>query len=217
MSKKEIGIIGLGKFGLQMGITLTSLGHMVIGLDIQEDKIKKADGQLEAVYQGDATIPETLLQLRFQDLDHVVVSVGRSMEDSILITLNLQEMQARQLIVKASSAQHAKVLDKLGVFQVVQPEREAAIQTANRLHNPGMLDFLPHGGGMLLQQVVVEQWTGKSLSELSLPVENKVMVVASKTAPENDFVFVPDPMRPFEKGEILMLIGKPDDILKLEP
>lgn len=217
MHKKEIGIIGLGKFGLQMGITFTALGHKVLGLDNQSDIVQKADNQLGAVYQGDATNPELLRQLRFQDLDCVVVSVGHHMEDSILIVLNLQEAQAKEIIVKAISPQHAKVLNKMGVSQAIQPEREAAIQAANRLNNPGMLDFVPAGGGVLLQQVTVAEWAGKTLSELALPSKRKIMVVASRTPPEKNFSFVPDPMRPLQNGEQLVLIGKPGDILKLTP
>ena len=39
MKKMAVGIIGLGKFGLQFGPTLTELGHRVIGLDESENRV----------------------------------------------------------------------------------------------------------------------------------------------------------------------------------
>lgn len=217
MKKLEIGIIGLGKFGLTMGTTLAGLGHSVMGLDASEAKVAGSDGLMGAVYQGNATNKETLRQLRFQDLDHVVVSVGGSMEDSILITLNLQDIQAKDIIVKAISPQHATVLSRLGVKRVVQPERESAIQTANKLHIPGMLDLLPAGGGVLLQELKVERWAGQSLRALALPSAHGVMVVARKDSAQSEYSFVPDPDSPLEAGEVLLVIGKPENILKLAP
>lgn len=217
MHKKDIGIIGLGKFGLAMGVTLTGLGHRVLGLDASEDKVQAADGRIGAVYRGNATNQDTLRQLRFQDLDCVVISVGQSMENSILITLNLQDLQVKHIIAKAVSQQHATVLTRLGVSQAVQPEREAAIQAAYKIDNPGMLDLLPAGGGMLLQEVTVDRWAGKDLRELALPAGKRVMVVAKKLPAHEEYSFVPDPKEPLEKGEVLLLIGKPEDILKLAP
>ncbi len=217
MKKKEIGIIGLGKFGLQLGMTLTQLGHRVIGLDYETQPVQRADTRLAAVYSGDAASLPTLEQLRFQDMDTVIVSVGHSMESSILITLNLQKLQTRHIIVKVVSAQHAMVMERLGVHQVVQPERDAAIQTAHRINNPGMLDLLPAGGGVMLQEAIVENWAGKTLAQLALPSRLGVMVVAKKDGGEGEFAFVPDPTAPLRQGERLLLIGKPEKILHLAP
>ena len=40
--KLEIGVIGLGKFGLRMATTLVSLGHTVIGIDMSEARVQRA-------------------------------------------------------------------------------------------------------------------------------------------------------------------------------
>lgn len=216
MKRLEIGVIGLGKFGFQLALSLTDLGHRVLGLDNNEGHAQRANGKMSAVYQGDATDKTVLEQLRFQDLDCVAVSIGQSMEASLLIALNLQEIGARDIIVKAVSPQHATVLQRLGVQKVVQPEQEAAVQTAQRLHNPGMLDLLPVGGGVLVQRLTVNRWSGKTLADLSLPKMHGSMVVARRRDAKSDFQFVPDPLQPLEAGEELLLIGPPERILKLE-
>lgn len=217
MKKLEVGVIGLGKFGMQLGATLTELGHRVVGLDEGEGRVRMAQEMLSRVYRGDATDRTVLEQLRFQDMDCVVVSVGHSMETSILVALNLHDLKVKNTIVKAISPEHRKVLLRLGVHRVVQPEVDVAVQTAHRLANPGMLDFLPLGGGVLLQEVVVEAWAGKALAELDLTNRHGVMVVAKKSATDKDFSFVPDPRASLAQGDSLVLIGKPEAILALEP
>ncbi len=101
--KLEIGIVGLGKFGLQLGRTLTGMGHTVVGLDTGEARVRLAQDVLAQVYQANAADIAVLQQLRFQDLDIVFVSVGDSMETSLLVVLNLQELGAHKIGVKAAS------------------------------------------------------------------------------------------------------------------
>ncbi len=215
MKKMEVGIIGLGKFGSALAEFLSELGHTVIGVDGSSNATKKAAEFLSQTYQADATDDVVLKQLRFMDLDKVVVSVGKSMETSILIVLNLQEMGVKKLAVKAISHEHAVVLRRLGVETVIQPERDAASQFAHRIANPGMLDLLPLGGNILLQELVVHNWAGKSLIDLGL-TSFGVMVVAAKKKGDEEYEFVPPADRTLEEGDILVAIGKESDLLKLE-
>ena len=127
MAKKvQVGIIGLGKFGLALGKALVDLGHEVLGLDDSEDKVKKAHTILTSVYRADATNKATLEQLGMAELDHVVISVGGSMESSLLIALYFKELGLENLWVKAINEDHEKLLRMLGVEHVVIPERYAA-------------------------------------------------------------------------------------------
>lgn len=215
MKKKEVGIIGLGKFGSALAESLSELGHTIIGVDSSSNATKKAEEFLSQTYQADATDDNVIKQLRFMDLDEVVVSVGKSMETSILIVLNLQEVGVKKLAVKAISHEHAVVLKRLGVHNVIQPERDAASQYAHRIANPGMLDLLPLGGNILLQELVVNNWAGKSLIDLGLTGFG-VMVVAIKKNGDKDYSFVPRADRTLEKGDILVAIGKESDLLELE-
>ncbi len=215
--KLEVGVIGLGKFGLQLGGTLTELGHRVVGIDGNEHRVRLAQDMLSQVYHADASEKHVLDQLRFQDLDAVAVSVGGSMETSVLVTLNLQELGVPHIIAKAVSAAHKKVLQRLGAHQVIQPEADVATQTAHRLSNPGMLDLLPLGGGVLVQEITVDVWAGRTLLELNLMNRFGVLAAAVKKGAETEFKFVPDPNAPFAKGDKMVVIGKVDAVLGLKP
>lgn len=217
MNKHDYGVIGLGQFGLEAARTLTELGHNVLALDKDTERVQRAGQILGAVYSGDATDKKVLDQLRFQDLDCVVVSTGHSMETSILVSLNLMDLKVKQLIVKSSSPEHNLVLRRLGVHQVIQPEMEAARRLAHQLDDPGLLDLLSLGGGTMLKQVTVKKWAGRSLAELRLPSDHSVMAVAEKRAASPDFRLVPDPLTPLEEGQQLLLIGQARKIMVLEP
>ena len=217
MKTLEIGVVGLGKFGLEFGRALMGLGHRVVGLDKDEASVRSAQDALSRVYQGDGTDKVALEQLRFQDMDFVAVSVGHSMEASILTALNLHDLRTAHIIAKSVSREHAEVLRRLGVHQVVQPEMDVARRTAQQISNPGMIDFLDLGGGMLLQQVTVKNWAGKALKDLNLTNKHRVMVVARKKPEDREFLFVPDPEEPLAEGETLMLIGNPETVLSLKP
>ena len=218
MMKKtmEIGVIGLGKFGSQFGATLVELGHKVIGVDGDQAKARAAQEMLTTVYVADATDKAALLQLGFGDLDAVAVSVGGSMETSILITLNLQELGVENIIAKAVSPAHRKVLERIGANQVIQPEADVAAHTAYRLSNPGLLDFLPIGEGVLIQERTVNAWAGKTLVDLNLRTKNGILVAAVCKGNGEEFSFVPNPGVPFDEGDKVLLIGNRSDVEKLQ-
>jgi len=214
--KVQVGIIGLGKFGFFLGKSLVELGHEVIGVDVVEDKVRNAQDILTQVFQADSTDASALEQLRIAELPVVVVSVGHSMEASILISLHLKELGAEEVWVKAISPDHEKVLIKVGVDHVIFPERFAARQLARRLVVPGLVDYLPLGTGVMVREIAVEKWAGKTLRELDLPKKYGVQVVATRRNGEEDFTFVPRADRKLEKGDVLVFLGSEEDLDKLK-
>ena len=213
----EIGIIGLGKFGFFLGSALIRMGHRVVGIDSDAAKVQAAQETLTQVYQANATDSTALTQLGIADLSHVVVSVGQSMEASILIALHLKELEATQVWVKAVSTDHEKILNRIGIDQVIFPERVAAEDLARKLVDPGFLDSLSLGAGIVLRELEVNMWAGKNLIALDLTNKLGIQVVAVRQLGQSDLVFIPNPRRELQKGERLVVIGKDEDIIKAEP
>ncbi len=213
----DVGVIGLGKFGLELALTLNHLGHNVVGLDANEERVRMAQDDLSTVFRGNATDLVVLRQLRFEDLDPVIVSVGDSMEDSLLIVLALQELNVRNIHVKANSLEYQKILHRLGVNHVIMPQHEIAVQFAHRLGTPGMLDVLPLGGGVLVRELTVEAWDGKSLNELSLPTKHRVIALALRGKDAQHYHFVPAPDQPLSAGDRMVVLGQIEHVLKLNP
>ena len=215
--KLEIGVIGLGKFGLRMATTLVELGHTVIGIDMSEARVQRAEDALDSVYKADATSIAVLRSLHVQDLDWVVISVGQSVEQSLSITLNVQELGGPKIWVKASNEEHKKILQRLRVTRAMVPETEAAVMAAHQLTHPGMLDLIPKYGGIAIQELRVDHWDGKTLIELNLMQEYSVMVMGIRPAGKNEFMFVPPATTVLRKGDALVVAGKADSMSGLKP
>ena len=202
--KLEIGIIGLGKFGLRMATTLVSLGHTVVGIDMSETRVQLAEETLNSVYRADATNISVLRSLHIQDLDWVVISVGQSVEQSLNVTLNVQELGGPKILVKASNEEHRKILQRLGVDRALVPETDAAVMAAHQLTYPGMLDLIPKYGGIAIQELRVDHWDGKTLVDLNLMQRFNVMVMGIRPVGERSFIFVPPARTVLHRGDTLV-------------
>lgn len=213
---KEVGVIGLGKFGHSLAVALTDLGYDVVGVDFNSENVRRAQDKLAQVYQADATDEKALNQIGFKDLDRVIVSTGDSMEASILVVLNLQALGIEKIWVKALSEEHERVLYKLGVPFVVFPEAFVAFQLAYRFAAPGVHEYFGLGKDVVTREVIVDKWAGKDLRELNLTNTYHVQVIAYRHSKESEFSFVPQADKPLEEGDVLVLLGKATDVMEIE-
>lgn len=214
--KKELGVIGLGKFGFSLAEALANLGHDVVGVDRGDTRVRRAQGKLAQVFKADATDEKALEQIGFKDLDKVIVSTGESMEASILVVLNLQALGVGEIWVKAVSEAHQRVLYKIGVDHVIFPEAFVAHQLAQQLTNLGINDYFGLGTDVATKELVVNKWAGKSLRDLDLTNKFQVQVVAVRKSEEADFSFVPKADNVFEEGDVIVLIGKSENVSQIE-
>jgi len=214
--KLEIGVIGLGKFGFSLAEALANLGHAVVGVDSGEEHVRRAQDMLAQVYKADATDEKALEQVGFKDLDRVIVSTGDSMEASILVVLNLQSIGVNEIWVKAISEEHQRVLYKLGVDHAIFPEAFVAHQLAHQMTNLGINDYFGLGTNVAVKEIIVDKWAGKNLRDLNLTNTFQVQVVACRKKDEAEFSFVPKANQIFEEGDVIVLIGKSEDIAHVD-
>ena len=191
--KLEIGVIGLGKFGLRMATTLVSLGHTVVGIDQAEGPVQRAEEALDSVYKADAT------------------------NIAVLRSLNVQELGGPKIWVKASNEEHKKILQRLRVNRALVPEMEAAVMAAHQLTYPGMLDLIPKYGGIAIQELRVDQWDGKTLIDLNLMQRFNVMVLGIRPVGEYSFMFVPPAVTVLHRGDTLVVAGRANAMRELQP
>jgi trk system potassium uptake protein len=213
----QVGIIGLGKFGLSFGVSLIEMGHQVLGIDKDTEKVKRAQHILTNVYQADNIDKTVLSQIGFKDLVHALVSVGESITDSTMIAMYLKELDIQDVWVKAVNEDHKKLLNKIGVNNVIIPEQIAASQLANRLAIPGFIDYLPFDREVVLKEITIHEWAGKSLRQVNLSNRFNAQVIAIKKANENKFRYIPKADDIMTAGDILVVIGNFDMLSKIKP
>jgi voltage-gated potassium channel Kch len=133
LRRKQYAVIGIGRFGESIVRELVRMGHEVLAIDTDEDKIQDiADVATQAV-QADAMDEKVLKALDITSFDAVIVAVGEDLEASILTSLTLKNLGVKKTIAKAQSDMHGKVLEKIGVDIVVHPERDMGIRLARTL------------------------------------------------------------------------------------
>ena len=205
--KLQVGVIGLGKFGLRFAIHLVELGHDVLGLDNDPVHIKQAQAHLTQVFLADVREKEVLEQTGMAELEYVMVSVGDSISASAMISMFLKELKVPNVWVKASNVDHKKLLEKIGVDRVVIPEDLAARQLADRLTHPGFVDRLPFDHNLIIHELTIDQWAGKTLRQLDLTNHYKIQVIAVRPRAGGKPSFIPNPNQVLAAGDILVVIG----------
>ncbi len=210
---KRFGVIGLGNFGFYIARTLAEEKCEVIAIDRDPVKVQKVSEFVDMAVVGDATDIELLKKLGLAETEAVIVSTGDSIQYSILVTMFLKELGALNVVAKAISEEHARVLEKVGADQVIIPEKEMAIKSAKSLATPNMIDFVPLSEEYIVAEISPSEiMMGKSLAEVQLRNKYNVQLLAVKEVVPDRLIFVPSPDYKFKDSDILLLLGKKEDI-----
>ena len=220
MAKRSFAVIGLGRFGSTMAMTLAELGHDVIGIDGSEDRIRELADHISLAMQLDATNEKALRSAGIQDVDVAVVSIGEHIESSLMVVTLLREMGIKEIVAKAVTPLHGRILEKLGVGRVVFPEREMAIRVAHSLVVANVLDFIELSDKFSIAEIPAPiEFAGKTLREIALRSRFGLTTIAIKraNAADGDFTNVaPGPDDVVEAGDILALLGSNERIGQLD-
>ena len=209
-------IVGLGHFGSWVARALTAEGHDVIAIESRDDLVDRYGHEVTRAVVGDATDRDLLREVGADKADTAVISTGDNLATSILATLALRDLGVKDIFVKVGSVDAARALDALGVTETIFPEREVAHRLARRIASRTVLDYIPLGGGMSIQELAVpDEWIGKSLLDLSLPTAHGIQVVAIHDVLTGEIDVVPRPDRLLKDSDIAIVAGPDAEIAKL--
>ena len=209
---KTFVVIGLGRFGYSVATELSALGHEVLAIGLTEDTVQSVADQVTHAVTADARDPAVLKALGVGNYDCAVVAAGSDVGDSALITLNLKEMGMKQVICKASSHVHRRVLEKIGADRVVFPEHEMGAKLAQGLSCSNVLNFIELSQDYgIVELAVPASWRGKSLREVDVRRNYHVNIIAIRRGGKDmEITFQPD--EPLKEDDILVTMGRNDDI-----
>ena len=215
--KKQICIVGLGQFGRHLARNLARMDCDVLAIDIDEQAIQRIRDDVQQALITDVRNLEALQSVVSNDIDEAVVSLGESLEASILCTLHLKKIGVRRIRAKASSEDHAAILKAVGATDVIFPERETAERMAQRIINPDLLDYLPLSPEYLVVEInTPPSFVGKTLADLHLRKNYKVLVAAIKPPGSVDLSFLPAADSALPAGSTMVVIGTSPHIAKLQ-
>lgn len=207
MAALNIIVIGLGYFGESIAMELANLGHDVIGIDTDPEIIQRTATLLTDAIQLDATNIEALRTMEIPSFDICIVGKGSDLEESVLITLNLKELGARNIVCKALTDQQEKILKRIGADQIVQPERDMGKRLAHMLSTTThMLDYMGVPGNYGIEEISSPRgWWERTLGDLQLPSRYGLQVLLIKSGEK--FVAAPGPNAQVHENDILIVFG----------
>ncbi|MBN2033889.1 MAG: TrkA family potassium uptake protein [Deltaproteobacteria bacterium] len=214
---KRYAVIGLGNFGFYAAKSLYEDGNEVVAIDLDKTRAHAIDPYSTEAIVLDATDNAALKSLGLETMDGVIVSTGTKISTSILICLHLQEMGVKKILAKALDEDHGKILKRVGATEIIHPERDMAIRISRNLSRPNILDFIPLAEDYDLVQVgPPKEFIGKTLNELNLRAQYNVHVIAIKELVPDNFLLVPPADFLIKDSDILIMLGKSEDIKKIK-
>ncbi|MGB9824220.1 MAG: NAD-binding protein [Candidatus Hydrothermia bacterium] len=175
----NILIIGAGRFGKALARAFTSRGHSVVIVDRDENKIRGIEDEVAQAVILDSSDEDSLTQLALQDFDYVFLCIS-DISSSILTAQILLDSRVRRIYAKASGDVHAKILARLGVHKIIQPEKQSAESIAYNvmLGTEEFVELLRRKNFLVARVEVPPEFEGKTLSELELRKRFGIFVVA---------------------------------------
>lgn len=182
MKEKQFAVLGLGRFGEALAITLSELGCNVVVVDKDEDKIQNIADSVTYAVQADVTDINALKSIGLKNVDAIVVSITSDINSSIMGIVNAQELGIKEIYGKANTAQHEKVLLKLGVKKVFSPERDMGERVAHSLFSGDSIDILELDTTHSIVEVdILHTWEGKTLEQLDLRTQYGMNIIAIRS------------------------------------
>lgn len=178
---KSILLVGVGRFGKHVAIRLNELGHEVMAIDRQEDRIQAVMPYVTSALIGDTTNPDFLESIGVDNFDVCIVGVGNDFQSSLETTSLLKEMGAKFVVSRASRDVHAKFLLKNGADEVVYPEKQLAGWTAIRYSADHILDYIElDEEHSIIEVIVPKNWVGKTVGEINIRRKYNINILALK-------------------------------------
>lgn len=212
--RNEFIIVGLGRFGTSLAMSLTAYNHEVLAVDSDIKRVQEASQTLPHTIQLDATNIEALREVGAESFDTGVVCIGTDFESNVLATVTLRKLGVRRVIAKARTVTQQEILLRVGADEVILPEHEAGVRLARRLAAIDFVDFMELGQDTgVVEMVAPHELVGKSLRDSQVRQKYGVAVVAIKRGDE--VMVSPRAGEIIRQDDILVILGRIADCEKL--
>lgn len=198
-------VVGLGRFGSAVAQSLMALGHEVMGVDSDEERVQEWSHRLTHAVQADASNVEVLRQLGAADFSHAIIGIGNNLSGSLLAVMAMSELGIKDIWVKATNAAHGQIAERIGAHHVVYPEAAMGERVAHLISGK-MIDFIEFDDGFAIAKLQAPEFCfDKTLDESRIREIHQITVVGVKRQNE-DFTYAkPDTF--IKAGDLLIVSG----------
>ena len=215
--KKQVVVIGLGRYGSSIAKELYQIGHDVLAIDLAEQNVQDMLGHVTYGVKADGTNEAVLKELGVSNFDVAVVAIGSDMQASILVTVILKHMGIPFIVTRAINELHGIAMERLGADKVVYPEQEMGRRLAHLGFEPGVLDYMevaPNYG--ITKQRPPKQIIKHTLEGAGLAgARDKYGIAVLAIRRGREYVLIPSKEEEIRPGDILIVAGNNDQLAKI--
>ena len=215
MKNKTFAVIGLDRFGSNLAVNLQQLGHEVIGIDGNAERVRRISDLITHAAIGDPTDEEVLRTLGVRNADVAIVALTENIQSGVLVTLMLKEMGMENVIAESTSEIHGRILTKVGADKVIYPEKDMGERLAKSLSNTNIMEYIDLSDEYSIMEIrVPKSWAGKSILELNVRVNYNINIIACRGT-DDSISISPDPNMPLVAENKLIVVGPNESIEKI--
>ncbi len=205
-NQPEFAVIGLGRFGSSLALTLVARGYTVVGIDRDRALVQQFADELTQTMALDATDEDALRAIDIASFDTVVVAIGADFESNLMATVALKSLGVRRVVCKALSERQQAILLKVGADRVVLPEYEAGQRLAYSLTMPLLLDQLVLDADHTITELrTPASFVGRSLRQVDLRGRFAITLLAIKR--NEELLISPSADVIMQEADLLVVIG----------
>lgn len=190
---KSILLIGLGRFGRNIAIQLTQLGHDVLGIDHDEDRVNNALDFVTDAQIGDSTNEAYLRSLGVNNFDVCFVTISNDFQSSLETTYLLKELGAKFVVARAERDGQELFLLRNGADKVIYPEKQIARWAAIRYSSDHILEYIELDDTHSIYEVdIPPEWLGKTIVQLDVRRKYELTIIGIRENGVMSFIVKPD-------------------------
>ena len=204
---KSILLIGLGRLGMNIAVQLNQLGHQVMGVDCNEERVNDAADIVTNAQIGDSTNESFLRSLGIANYDVCIVTISGDFQASLETTYALKNLGAKFVVSRAEQDVQAQFLLRNGANEVLYPEKQVAKWAAIRYSSDNILDFIELDDTHAIFEVVVpKKWDGYSIGQLDVRRKYNINIMAVKK--DGKLVLTISPDTVLTTDQTLLVLGE---------
>lgn len=209
---KSILLIGLGRYGRHVAVKLNELGHEVMAVDHNEERVNDILPYVTNAVIGDSTNEEFLRSLGVANFDVCIVAIGDDFQSSLETTSLLKELGGKLVVSRATRDVHEKFLLRNGADHVVYPEKQLGIWTAITYSSEKVFDYIDLGENHVIMEVSVpDNWVGKTIFDIDVRKNYHINILAIRDSGNLTMNITGTTV--FESHQTLLVLGTSERII----
>jgi len=216
-------VCGAGQTGFHAISEMKTVGEHVVAIEHDEARLKKLEALDVPYVEGDATDDDVLLSAGLKRARGLVASLSDDMSNLFVTITARQQNPSMRIVSRAVLTKSVDKLEQAGADAVVVANRIGGMRMASEMIRPMVVSFIDEmlrspGSALRLDEVAVTSdspFVGSALRESDIRSKADVLVVAVRRPETGEFLYNPRPDHVLKAGEILVVLGRVEDVRKL--